>query len=168
MKDLANYISISRMIMAMVLLIPETFSIAFWIIYIYCGLSDMLDGYIARKKYIASEIGEKLDSVADIVFLGLALIKILPVLNLSGGIVVWLIFIAIIRVINIIIGFIINKRLMLLHTTANKITGIALLIAPIIILNTNLILVEIFICALATFAAGQEGYCIMKEETYLI
>ena len=50
MKDLANYISISRMIMAMVLLIPETFSIAFWIIYIHCGLSDMLDGYIARRK----------------------------------------------------------------------------------------------------------------------
>lgn len=49
MKNIANYISVSRAIMSIMLLIPETFSIAFYIIYIYCGISDMLDGFIARK-----------------------------------------------------------------------------------------------------------------------
>ena len=49
MEYIANYISISRAIMSIILLIPETFSIAFSIIYIYCGISDMLDGFIARK-----------------------------------------------------------------------------------------------------------------------
>ena len=48
MKNIANYISISRAIMSIMLLIPETFSILFYIIYFYCGISDMLDGYIAR------------------------------------------------------------------------------------------------------------------------
>ncbi len=47
MRNLANYISVSRIIMSIMLAITETFSIAFYIIYIYCGISDMLDGFIA-------------------------------------------------------------------------------------------------------------------------
>ena len=57
MKDAANYISISRIIMSLILFFTETFSIPFYIIYIYCGISDMLDGFIARK--IKNENKEK-------------------------------------------------------------------------------------------------------------
>ena len=49
MKHIANYISISRIIMSIVLIATAPFSVMFYIIYIYCGISDMLDGYIARK-----------------------------------------------------------------------------------------------------------------------
>ena len=37
MKNIANYISVSRIIMSIILLVTETFSSAFYIIYIYCG-----------------------------------------------------------------------------------------------------------------------------------
>ena len=50
------------------LLIPESFSIYFNITYIYCGISDMLDGFIARKSKSESEIGDRLDSTADVLF----------------------------------------------------------------------------------------------------
>ena len=58
MKNIANYISVSRIIMAIILLVIETFSIAFYIIYIYCGISDMLDGLIARKSKNESKTGQ--------------------------------------------------------------------------------------------------------------
>jgi CDP-diacylglycerol--glycerol-3-phosphate 3-phosphatidyltransferase len=50
--------------MSIILFLTETFSIAFYIIYIYCGISDMLDGFIVRKSKNASEIGARLDSVS--------------------------------------------------------------------------------------------------------
>ena len=42
--------------MSIILAITETFSTAFYIIYTYCGISDMLDGLIARKSNNTSKI----------------------------------------------------------------------------------------------------------------
>ena len=160
MKNIANYLSISRIIMSIILAISETFSFPFYIIYIYCGISDMLDGYIARKTKSTSKIGAGLDSVADIIFVIVAIIKILPALNLSKGIIIWTVIIALIKVTNVICAYIFYKKLVLLHTTANKITGFIFFITPFIIANTNSIIFEIIICSIATFAAVQEGHYI--------
>jgi len=45
--------------------------------YLLCGLTDMLDGAIARKNNIVSEFGAKLDTFADIVFVAICMIKFL-------------------------------------------------------------------------------------------
>lgn len=164
MKSIANYISISRIIMSIILLIPETFSLAFNIIYIYCGISDMLDGFIARKSKSESEIGAKLDSVADIIFVIVAMIKILPLLNLTRGIIIWIVVIAFIKLVNVIRSYINNKKIVLAHTTLNKITGFILFIAPFIIVKTNSIIFEIIICIIAIFAAVQEGQEVKRAE----
>ena len=160
MEYIANYISISRVIMSIILLIPETFSIAFYIIYIYCGISDMLDGFIARKSKNESKIGARLDSVSDIMFVIVAMIKILPILNLANGIIIWIVFIVFIKIVNVTCSYIYYKKIVLLHTIANKITGFILFIAPFIIVNTNPIIFQIIICSIATFAAVQEGHYI--------
>lgn len=160
MKNIANYISISRAIMSIMLAITETFSIAFYIIYIYCGISDMLDGFIARKSKNESKMGARLDSASDIIFVTVAMIKILPILNLTNGIIIWAVFIAFIKVVNITCSYIYYKKIVLPHTTANKITGFILFIALFIIVNTNPIIFEIIICSIATFAAVQEGHYI--------
>ena len=164
MKNIANYISVSRIIMSIVLIITKTFSIPFYIIYVYCGLSDMLDGFLARKFKIASDIGAKIDSIADIVFILVSLIKILPVLNLSKGIYIWGSAIAMIKIFNIICGYVYYKKLMLPHTIANKITGFILFIFPFIIKFMDLVIVEILICVLATFSAIQEGHYIKARK----
>jgi len=160
MEYIANYISISRAIMSIILLIPETFSIAFSIIYIYCGISDMLDGFIARKSKNESELGARLDSISDIIFVIVAMIKILPILNLTIGIIIWIVFIVFIKIINVICSYIYYRKIVLPHTIANKITGFILFITPFIIVNTNPIIFEIIICSIATFVAVQEGHYI--------
>ena len=139
MKNIANYVSISRILMSIILSFTETFSILFYIIYIYCGISDMI-------------------------FVIVAIIKILPILNLSNGIIVWGIIIALIKICNVICGFIYYKKLILLHTIANKITGFVLFIAPLIIVNANFILFEIAICMISTFSAIQEGHFIRTRK----
>ena len=164
MKNIANYISISRIIMSIILLIPTTFSVPFYIIYIYCGLSDMLDGPIARKTKNESEIGARLDSVSDIVFVIVAMIKLLPALNLSMAIIIWSVIIALIKVTNVICAYICYKKLVLPHTIANKIAGLILFIAPLIIVNVNSIIIWSTICIIATFAAVQEGHYIRTRD----
>ena len=167
MKNVANCISISRIVASFILFFTDTFSVAFYVIYIYCGMSDMLDGFIARKSKTESSVGAWLDSVSDMVFVIVAMVKILPFLNLANGIIVWMILIAFIKIINVIYGHIHYKRLLLPHTTLNKITGFALFITPFVIVNTESIMFEIIICSVATLAALQEGHlftdCFIKK-----
>ena len=163
MKNLANYISISRIMMSIILLVTKIFSITFYIIYIYCGVSDMLDGFIARKTKNESKIGALLDSVSDMIFVIIAMIKILPILNLPNEIIIWIVFIVLTKIANIICGYIYYKRIVLLHTTFNKITGFILFISPFVIINTNPIIFEIIICSIATIAAVQEGHYIRTK-----
>ena len=160
MKNIANYISISRIIMSIALLIPKTFSITFYIIYIYCGLSDILDGFLARKYKITSEFGAKIDSIADMIFVFESILKIIPVIEIPIAIYIWITIIILIKVFNIILGYIQYKKLTLLHTIANKITGFVLFIIPLMIGFIDIKILESLICGVATFSAIQEGYYI--------
>ena len=123
----------------------------------------MLDGFIARKSKNTSEIGSILDSISDIIFVIVAMIKILTIVNLANGIIIWIVTIVLIKIVNVTCSYIYYKKLLLPHTTANKITGFLLFITPFIIINTNSIIFEIIVCSIATFAAVQEGHYIRTK-----
>ena len=52
----------------------------FFVIYTLCGLSDVLDGWLARHTGAASDFGARLDSIADLLFYTVMLVKLMPVL----------------------------------------------------------------------------------------
>ena len=56
---MANAITIFRMAASIVLLFCPVFSPAFYAFYIAAGLSDMLDGFVARKTDTVSKLGGK-------------------------------------------------------------------------------------------------------------
>ena len=163
MKNIANYVSISRIVMSILLLLTKTLTLPFIIIYLYCGVSDMVDGYIARKSKNTSKIGSILDSVADLIFVIISIFKIVPFLNLPSGIIIWVIIIVLIKICNVICAYTYYKKLIFPHTIANKITGLILFIAPLILIKNNYILFEIIICSIATFAAIQEEHYIRTK-----
>lgn len=78
MKYLPNCITMSRIILSIALLVIHTFSPMFFVIYTYCGVSDVLDGFFARKFNLSSENGARLDSISDIIFYGITAVKIMP------------------------------------------------------------------------------------------
>ena len=57
------------------LVVYKNLSPTFYAVYIIAGISDVLDGLVARKLNLQSSFGEKLDTVADICFVGTALYK---------------------------------------------------------------------------------------------
>ena len=127
---MANIITSCRIVCSAVLLFFPAFSPAFYILYCLAGFTDMIDGTVARKTGTVSEFGSKLDTAADIVFTAVCLIKILPDLEISVWLWIWIAAIAGIKVINVIAGFIVQKRFAAQHTVLNKITGAVLFVLP--------------------------------------
>ena len=58
-KHIANIVTGCRISGSLLLLCFPAFSVEFYIIYILCGISDMIDGTIARKTNSNSEFGAK-------------------------------------------------------------------------------------------------------------
>lgn len=79
MSFFINLLTLSRIFLAPVIFILITFDINIYItifIFLFAGISDFFDGYLARKYNLASKLGETLDPIGDkvlIVFSFLAL-----------------------------------------------------------------------------------------------
>lgn len=157
---MANLITSCRILLSLLLLFFPALSPGFYGLYLAAGLSDMLDGFVARRTNSASPLGAKLDSMADLVFLAVCLIKLLPVLALPVWLWVWVGLIALLRLVNVVSGFVRRKKLVLLHTRANKLTGALLFLLPLSLGFLNIAYTAVPLCALASFAAIQEGHFI--------
>lgn len=144
----------------MALLLCPVFSPAFYAFYITAGVSDMADGVVARRTGTASEFGSKFDTAADFAFVVVCLIKMIPVIHVPTWLIVWIIAIALIKAINMICGFVIQKELVALHTAMNKVTGMMLFVLPLTITFIDLKYSGAFVSAVATIAAVQEGHYI--------
>ena len=158
---MANIITFIRIVLSVVLLFCPTLSSAFYAVYIAAGLSDMIDGAVARKTGTASELGAKLDTLADIVFTAVCLIKLLPSLDFPVWIYTWILVIALIKLANITIGYIREKKFVAVHSVINKVTGGLLFILPLTITFIDLKYSAVVVCLVATIAAVYEGYLII-------
>ena len=157
---MANVITGIRILVSAALLLCPVFSPIFYAMYLIAGLSDMADGIVARKTNSVSEFGSRFDSIADFVFVAVCLIKILPVLDIPIWLYVWTAVIFFVKIINIISGYVMQKKYFAVHTTMNKATGVLLFMLPLTLTIVPLNYSGIPICSVATFAAIQEGHFI--------
>ena len=131
---MANTITYGRILCSIIMMFFHMPSTAFFILYMICGLSDVLDGIIARKTNTASDFGARLDTVADFIFAAVLLIKILSRIVVPIWLWIWIIIIVGIKIANMIFGVVRTKRLIVEHTLLNKITGVLLFLLPLILL----------------------------------
>ena len=157
---MANTITFFRIAAGMALLFCPVFSPAFYAFYISAGLSDMLDGFAARRTNTVSRFGARLDTMADFVLVVVCLFKLLPILSIPAWLYGWIGIIALIKVVNIISGFAVQKKLVAVHSVMNKATGALLFLIPLTIPAIPLKYSAIVVCAAASFAAIQEGHFI--------
>ena len=162
-KHIANIVTASRILGSVLLLFFPAFSVPFYILYILCGFSDMIDGTIARKTNSTSELGAKIDTIADLAFIAASSKKILPAISIPKWLWIWGSVIAIIKIGNIIWGYISQKQFISLHTITNKITGLLLFLLPLTLSFVEVKYSSIVVCFIATFAAIQEGVYIAVD-----
>lgn len=156
MKSIANDISIARIILVLLLIFTKPLSAVFYIVYLICGISDMLDGYIARKTNTTSKLGEKLDSIADFIMIAVLIILLYPIVKIPNTILSWIVIIAIIRIISVFIVFIKFKTFGMLHTYGNKITGLMLFLYPIFFGINQSVVIMYVLCITASITAVEE------------
>ena len=154
---MANFITGIRILLSFILLFTKIFSPTFYAAYIIAGISDVLDGIVARKFNLQSSFGEKLDTIADICFVGVTLYKLLPAMQIPMWLWVWLSIIVFIKLANILSGFMLQKTFVTKHTVANKLTGILLFLFPFSLSLLPLEYGAIAVCSMATIAAIHEG-----------
>ena len=160
MVNAANIITGFRIVLSAALLFCTVFSPEFYILYLAAGITDMTDGTVARKTNTVSKFGERLDTIADLIFVAVCFFKLIPVLDIPLWLYIWIAVIVLIRIVNIISGFVIQKRFIILHTITNKLTGALLFILPLTLQFVDLPYSAVIVCCFATFAAVQEGHYI--------
>ena len=164
----ADLVTLVRIPAALGLLCTKPLSPPFLALYALGGLSDLLDGPIARRTGTAGGFGARLDSAADMVFAAAALFRLLPAVlpALPGWVAAACGVIVFIRLAAYAVGAVKFHRLTALHTAANKATGLCLFAAPLALPLADLRLLSAVLCGLAVVSAAEELACVLKMEEY--
>ncbi|MDD4141721.1 MAG: CDP-alcohol phosphatidyltransferase family protein [Bacteroidales bacterium] len=154
--NMPNVLSLLRLIISPFLLLTVPLTMPFFILYSLIGLSDAADGFIARRYHLETNLGAKLDSIADIVFFAVFLIIFIPILKFKMW--MWIVcgVIILLKTASAVVAFAKFKKVAFLHTVMNKICGFVLFFIPffLLIIDSDIVIIPIF--AVALLAAIEE------------
>ncbi len=163
--SIPNLLTVLRMALAVSLLFLPLLSGWFLLVYLLAGISDVLDGFLARRWGSTSRLGAGLDSAADFLLCGVLLFLFLPAYHWPVWALVWVGAIALLRLIALSTCYFKFHQLAFLHTYANKATGFLLLCFPFLFWLLGLDRTAVFLCALATVSAAEELLILLTSDT---
>ncbi len=131
-KHIANIITTLRIFGAIAMLFTVGLSQEFYIIYTLCGVTDVLDGFVARVTKTESTLGARLDSASDLTFYSVMVIKVMPILIKGLPKLFWWfpISVLLVRIAAYIAAAIKYRCFASIHTYANKVTGFSMFCLP--------------------------------------
>lgn len=160
----ANVITIGRTLFSVLMFVIPTDSVGFFALYLLCGISDILDGFVARKLHTESDFGAMLDSAADLVFAAVYAVRILPLLHIPLWIWLWTAAIAVVKLCGIAYESIKARGLRIRHSVANKLTGLLIFLLPFSVRYADVSCGAAVICSVATLAAADDIFRRKKRE----
>ena len=154
----ANCITSLRIVGALIIVFLKPLKTFFFIVYTLSGVTDAIDGFIARMLHQESEFGSKLDSVADLTFYSVLMIKILPLLIKLLPCSIWhfIVFAILVRIILYLYTAFKNKKLLSSHSYLNKATGLLIFFLPYVLLANFVELYCWILVGIAVAATIQE------------
>lgn len=156
-KIVPNVISMLRIILSLGMIIfLKQLGAAFWILYFICGISDLADGWIARRYGVTSRAGEVLDSIGDVMMIGATGYMVLKSVMIPGWLWICLFMIAGIRMLSLLTGYVRYGTWATIHTYANKAAGLALFIGIPFYVHLRWDFVMILLCVLSAVSAIEE------------
>ena len=165
LKNLPNSITVMRMVGTVFLLFTKPMSLCFYIVYTITGLTDVLDGFFARKLKVSSDFGAKLDSIADLLFYSVMIILLIPVLweKLHKSIWVAVVLILGLRLTAYLLSAIKYKKFASSHSILNKITGLCVFAIPFVLLTPFPSIICWIIAVIGFFSSFDEMMMYIKN-----
>lgn len=160
-----NMITCLRIVLSCFLLLLSIDSSGFIIVYLICGSTDVIDGYLARKWNVSSKMGAALDSIADVILVAVIFIMFIPNLKWETWMILWILIILGIRISSIMIGLVKFHSIALLHTYANKFTGFLLFFLPLFLIMIGMTGAMVVIGIPASISSVEEMIIMIREKT---
>lgn len=156
--NMADTITATRMAATVFLLFLPLNSISFFAAYTLTGLTDVLDGWIARKTGKTSQFGARLDSAADLMFYAVLLLRLFPPVWQTLPVSIWYMVtvILMVRLTSYAVAAIRYHCFAALHTWLNKLTGGAVFLLPYALMTPASEVYSWAVCVLALTAAVEE------------
>ncbi len=153
-----NVITAFRIVGTAVMLFIRPLTTEFLVLYALCGFSDVLDGFIARTTGRTTELGAKLDSIADLLYYAVMVLKIMPVLLDILPLWVWCAtgVVVLLRLGSYITAAVKYKCFASMHTYMNKVTGLAMFTMPYVLMLPCAVELCAVICAIAGLSSLEE------------
>ena len=154
----ADTITSVRIAASLFLLFLPLRSAGFLVVYTLTGLTDALDGWLARKTGTASDFGARLDSIADLLFYAVLLLRLSPVLWQALPAAIWYAVagIILVRLTAYAAAVIKYHRFAALHTWLNKLTGIGVFLLSYVFAVSTGVGYSWAVCVLALTASLEE------------
>lgn len=167
--NMADTVTTMRIGASAVLFFLSLETIWFLVMYTFAGLTDVLDGWFARRTKKASEFGARLDSIADLLFYGVLLIRLFPLFyQILPGKIWYAVFgIIAVRFASYITVLVKYHRFASLHTWLNKLTGVAVFLLPYVLFSTVGVVYSWAVCILAFAASVEELAIHLLREDYI-
>jgi len=149
-RHIPNILSISRIFFGIALLFLGKNKFWFLGCLAAAGISDVLDGILARRFGWESELGQKLDSAADGVYIVCAILAVIfSIENLSVTLYNYAIFAVLFagRAVNMVITWVKFRRVGFIHTRSSRWASVPIFI----LLPVSIILERVPNAALAVF-----------------
>ena len=162
MKDKRHYVpnllTLARMWLCIPLGVSEALSPLFFLLYTLIGMSDILDGWLARRWHCTTFFGAQLDGAADLIAFGVIGWKIWPFLHFPIWLWGLLVCIVCVRIGNMVCAYLSKNTNIFQHTLLNRLTGLLLFISIYLIENALFQWLAAGIAILALLAALQESF----------
>lgn len=154
----ADSVTGTRIAASAALLFLPVSSALFLAVYTFAGLTDALDGFLARKTGTASPFGARLDSAADLLFFGISLLRLFPLLRRTQSAGTWYaaLIVLLVRLASYAVAAVRFRRFGALHTRLNKLTGAAVFLLPYVLAVSGGVWYCRFVCLIALAGAVQE------------
>lgn len=164
MRWIPNALTLLRCLCAALLPLLGVESIAFIVVYVTAGVTDALDGFLARRWRTATRFGSSFDSLADMLFTLTLLYVLMTFLHWPSWLTIWIVILAMLKVMTLIIGWLRYRQVAFLHTVLNKLSGLVIFVAPMFIIQTRAattgivagIVACVVACTIASIASLEE------------
>ena len=123
---------------------------------------------LARKTKTASDFGARLDSIADLLFYTVMLLRVFPILWTTLPVKIWyaVAVILILRISAYGTAAVKYRRFASLHTYLNKVTGGAVFLIPFLLATAYAAVYCWITCAIAAAASLEELVIHLSQQTY--